>query len=143
MCCRASRTGKAGMSAAIHFVCDAAAARSIDCKAAAAARPQLVLAATILASSLAFVDGSVVNVGLPIIGQSLSADAGALPWVVNAYLLPLSALLLLGGAAGDRFGRRRLLIIGGALFAIASVLCAVAPSLSAMLLGRFLQGIGA
>lgn len=131
------------MSAAIHFVCDAAAARSIDCKAAAAARPQLVLAATILASSLAFVDGSVVNVGLPIIGQSLSADAGALPWVVNAYLLPLSALLLLGGAAGDRFGRRRLLIIGVALFALASVACALATSLMVMLLGRFVQGIGA
>jgi EmrB/QacA subfamily drug resistance transporter len=89
------------------------------------------------------VDGSVVNVGLPVIGRSLSADAGALPWIINAYLLPLSALLLLGGAAGDRFGRRRLLIIGVALFAVASVGCALAPNLLVMLLGRFVQGIGA
>ena len=106
-------------------------------------KPQLVLAATILASSLAFVDGSVVNVGLPVIGRSLSADPGALPWLINAYLLPLSALLLLGGAAGDRFGRRRLLIIGVALFAVASIACALAPNLIVMLLGRFVQGIGA
>jgi EmrB/QacA subfamily drug resistance transporter len=135
------------MSAIIHIACDAAAARSIDAKFVDAkdgvAKPHLVLATTILASSLAMVDGSVVNVGLPVIGRSLSADAGALPWIINAYLLPLSALLLLGGAAGDRFGRRRLLIIGVALFAVASVGCALAPNLLVMLLGRFVQGIGA
>jgi EmrB/QacA subfamily drug resistance transporter len=106
-------------------------------------RPRLVLAATILASSLAFVDGSVVNVGLPVIGRSLAADASALPWIINAYLLPLSALLLLGGAGGDRFGRRRLLIAGVALFAVASIVCALASTLSVMLMGRFIQGIGA
>jgi EmrB/QacA subfamily drug resistance transporter len=140
------------MSAILHIPCDAAAARSIDArfvdaKAAAprdgVAKPQLVLAATILASSLAMVDGSVVNVGLPVIGRSLSADAGALPWIINAYLLPLSALLLLGGAGGDRFGRRRLLIIGVALFTVASIACALAPNLIVMLLGRFIQGVGA
>jgi EmrB/QacA subfamily drug resistance transporter len=135
------------MSAAIQIPGDAAAARSIDAKfvgaKVAVVKPQLVLAATILASSLAFVDGSVVNVGLPAIGRSLSADPGALPWLINAYLLPLSALLLLGGAAGDRFGRRRLLIIGVALFAVASIACALAPNLIVMLLGRFVQGIGA
>jgi EmrB/QacA subfamily drug resistance transporter len=130
------------MSAAIHIAGDAVVARLIDRKAAVA-KSRLVLLATILASSLAFVDGSVVNVGLPVIGRSLSADAGALPWVINAYLLPLSALLLLGGAAGDRFGRRRLLIIGIALFAVASIACALAPNLLVMLLGRFVQGIGA
>ena len=113
-----------------------------------------VLAATILASSLAFIDGSVVNVALPAIGHSLDAGgraAGAaagsaaadLQWVVNAYLLPLSALLLLGGGAGDRFGRRRLLIGGIGMFALASLLCAVAPSLPWLLAGRALQGIGA
>lgn len=134
------------MSASLHIPCDAAAARSIDPKSTdpePVAKPRLVLVATILASSLAMVDGSVVNVGLPVIGRSLSADAGALPWVINAYLLPLSALLLLGGAAGDRYGRRRLLIAGIALFAVASVACALAPNLAVMLLGRFLQGIGA
>jgi EmrB/QacA subfamily drug resistance transporter len=103
----------------------------------------MVLASTILASGLAFVDGSVVNVALPTIAQSLHANAGALQWVVNSYLLPLSALLLLGGAAGDHFGCGRLLIIGTALFALASLGCALAPGLPALLACRVLQGIGA
>jgi EmrB/QacA subfamily drug resistance transporter len=102
-----------------------------------------VIATTILASSLAFIDGSVVNVGLPAIGASLDAGAGDLQWVVNAYLLPLSALLLLGGAAGDRYGRRRLLIIGTALFALASLACATSPNLRWLLAARFVQGAGA
>ena len=105
--------------------------------------PRLVLATTILASSMAFVDGSVVNVALPTIGRSLTADAAALQWVINAYLLPLSALLLLGGAAGDRFGRKRLLIAGTAIFALASIGCALAPDLRTLLAGRLLQGAGA
>jgi EmrB/QacA subfamily drug resistance transporter len=103
----------------------------------------LVLTTCILASSLAFVDGSVVNVGLPAIGQNLQADAAELQWVVNAYLLPLSALLLLGGAAGDRFGRRGVLIFGVSLFGIGSALCAAAPALGWLLLARALQGTGA
>jgi EmrB/QacA subfamily drug resistance transporter len=107
------------------------------------AHPRLVLLTTILASSLAFVDGSVVNVALPTIARNLHADAGGLQWVVNSYLLPLSALLLLGGAAGDHFGRRRFLIIGTALFAAASLGCALAPGLAALLGCRLLQGIGA
>jgi EmrB/QacA subfamily drug resistance transporter len=107
------------------------------------AHPMMVLASTILASGLAFVDGSVVNVALPTLAQSLNADAGALQWVVNAYLLPLSALLLLGGAAGDHFGCRRLLIIGTAIFALASLGCALAPGLVALLACRLFQGIGA
>jgi len=105
--------------------------------------PALVLTATILASSLAFVDGSVVNVGLPAIGASLRADAQGLQWVINAYLLPLSALLLLGGAAGDRFGRRRLLITGTTLFGLTSLACALAPGTGVLLLARFLQGASA
>jgi len=105
--------------------------------------PNLVLATCILASSLAFVDGSVTNVGLPAIGQSLQAGGADLQWVINAYLLPLSSLLLLGGAAGDRYGRKRLLIAGTILFAAASILCAAAPSLFFLLAGRALQGIGA
>src|SRR4051812_25613504 len=130
------------MNSAVHAPCDAAAARSHPaiCQAR---HPRLVLVTTILASALAFVDGSVVNVGLPAIGRSLAADASELQWVVNAYLLPLSALLLLGGAAGDRYGRRRLLIAGIALFALASLACALAPSLPLMLAGRAAQGVGA
>ena len=105
--------------------------------------PNLVLTTCILASSLAFVDSSVTNVGLPAIGKSLKAGGADLQWVINAYLLPLSALLLLGGAAGDRYGRKRLLIAGTALFAAASVACALAPNLTLLLTGRALQGIGA
>ena len=130
------------MSAAVHFSCDAAAARSAK-YADKLSHPRHVLATTVLASGLAFVDGSVVNVGLPAIGQSLEADAGALQWVVNAYLLPLSALLLLGGAAGDRFGRRRLLVAGTGLFALASLGCALAPNLELLLASWFLQGVAA
>jgi EmrB/QacA subfamily drug resistance transporter len=96
-----------------------------------------------LASSLSFIDGSVTNVALPAIGQDLRAGAGELPWVINAYLLPLSALLLFGGAAGDHFGRRRLLIAGIGLFALASIGCALAPDLRVLLAARALQGIGA
>ncbi|MEA1083185.1 MFS transporter [Sphingomonas sp. CD22] len=102
-----------------------------------------VLAATMLASSLAFIDGSVTNVALPSIGRDLHGDAASLQWIVNAYLLPLSALLLVGGAAGDHFGRRRMLILGTALFAAASVLCALAPGLPLLLAARAAQGVGA
>jgi EmrB/QacA subfamily drug resistance transporter len=101
-----------------------------------------VLATTILASAMAFIDGSVVNVGLPAIGANLKAGAGDLSWVINAYLLPLSALLLLGGAAGDRFGRVRVLVFGTALFGAASAACAWAPNLAWLLAGRALQGVG-
>jgi EmrB/QacA subfamily drug resistance transporter len=134
--------GIASMSSALYPSCDAAAAR-LDQAGLQAAHPRMVLIATILASSLAFVDGSVVNVGLPAIGRSLQGDASDLQWVINAYLLPLSALLLFGGALGDRFGRRNSLIAGVALFAAASVACALAPSLAWLLAGRTVQGIGA
>ena len=106
------------------------------------AHPNWVLVTTILASGLAFIDGSVVNVGLPAIASAFQAGASDLQWVVNGYLLPLGALLLLGGAAGDRFGRARLLIIGTALFGAASLACAFAPSLGWLLAGRVVQGIG-
>jgi hypothetical protein len=97
------------MNAFIHAACDSAQA-SAPAPEGQARHPRWVLFVTILASSLAFVDGSVVNVGLPAVGATFKADAADLQWVVNAYLLPLSALLLLGGAAGDRFGRVRLLV---------------------------------
>ena len=108
-----------------------------------ARHPRLTLLTSILASSLAFVDGSVVNVGLPTIGAQLHAGAADLQWVVNSYLLPLSALLLLGGALGDRFGRRRMLVAGVTLFGAASLGGALAPSLPWLLAGRAAQGVGA
>ncbi|WP_448665080.1 MFS transporter [Sphingomonas sp. CJ20] len=105
--------------------------------------PRLTLVACILASSLAFIDGSVTNVALPAIGADLHATPAELQWTINAYLLPLSALLLIGGAAGDHFGRRRLLIGGIALFALASVACALASDLTLLLAARAVQGVGA
>jgi EmrB/QacA subfamily drug resistance transporter len=107
------------------------------------AHPNWVLATTILASSLAFIDGTVVNVGLPAIGASLHGGAADLQWVINAYLLPLSTLLLFGGAAGDHFGRTRLLVTGTLAFALASAACAAAPSVPWLLAARAVQGTSA
>jgi EmrB/QacA subfamily drug resistance transporter len=130
------------MNAYMLSACDRAIVEATPC-AHADARPRLVLVTTILASSLAFIDGSVVNVGLPAIGRSLGAGGAELAWIVNGYLLPLSALLLLGGAAGDRFGRRRVLMLGVGIFALASLLCAAAPNVGWLITGRVLQGCGA
>nr|WP_298728348.1 MFS transporter [uncultured Steroidobacter sp.] len=105
------------------------------------ARPW-VLAATIVGSSMAFIDTSVVNVALPAIQGDLSAAVREAQWVVNAYMLMLGALLLVGGAAGDRFGRRRVFIIGITIFAAASVACAWAPDATALIAARAVQGIG-
>lgn len=105
--------------------------------------PGWTVAATMLASSLAFIDGSVTNVALPAIGHDLSGDPATLPWIINAYLLPLSAMLLLGGAAGDHFGRRRTLIAGIVVFAVASAGCASAGDLPVLLASRAMQGVGA
>jgi EmrB/QacA subfamily drug resistance transporter len=107
------------------------------------ADPRWTLAACILASSLSFVDGSVLNVALPAIRAGYQQNAQQVQWVVNAYLLPLSALLLLGGALGDHFGRRLLLVIGASIFAVTSLICALAPSLPILLGARAAQGVGA
>src|SRR5208283_832458 len=106
-------------------------------------RLNATLAASILGSSLAFIDGSVINVALPELARGLHADASILSWAINAYLLPLGALTLLGGSLGDHFGRRRLFLVGLLLFASASVLCALAPSFAWLLAGRSVQGVGA
>lgn len=105
--------------------------------------PTWTLAMSVCASSLAFIDGSVLTVALPAIRQSLGASAAEVQWVVNLFTLPVAALLLLGGALGDHQGRRRWLIIGTALFGLASLLCAVSRSLEPLLVGRVLQGVGA
>jgi len=112
-------------------------------QAVAPAHPNLVLCTSILASSLAFIDGSVVNVGLAAIKRDLGGGGADLSWVVNGYLLPLSSFLLLGGALGDRYGRKRVLLAGICVFALASLLCAFAPRLALLVAGRLLQGLGA
>ncbi len=106
-------------------------------------RKRGVLAATVLASSMAFIDGSVVNVALPAIQEGLGAGAAAAQWTVNAYLLTLGALVLIGGAAGDLYGRRNVFVTGILAFAAASVVCALAPTAEALIAGRALQGVGA
>jgi len=105
--------------------------------------PTATLITAILGSSLAFIDGSVVNVALPTIGHELQAGPAALAWTIDAYLLPLGALILFGGAAGDHYGRRRLFMLGVALFVAASAACSVAPSIDLLLVARCVQGIGA
>ena len=87
-----------------------------------------VLVATILGSSMAFIDGSVVNVALPALQRDFHASSSELQWVVEAYALFLAALLLVGGALGDRFGRRRIFMLGTAFFALASILCGFSPT---------------
>jgi EmrB/QacA subfamily drug resistance transporter len=102
-----------------------------------------VLAATILASAIAYVDESVVNVALPAIGRDLSASPAALQWVINAYTLCLAAFLLVGGAAGDRLGRRGVFIAGVALFGLASLGCGFSRDAAQLIAARAVQGAGA
>jgi EmrB/QacA subfamily drug resistance transporter len=105
--------------------------------------PTATLAATILGSSVAFIDGSVVNVALPAIQGDLGATSAMLSWAINAYLLPVGALTLIGGGAGDEYGRRKLFLFGIYLFAAASMVCAASPGFGWLLVGRTLQGTGA
>jgi EmrB/QacA subfamily drug resistance transporter len=107
------------------------------------ARGRWVLAATILASSMAFIDGTVVNVALPALQTSLNATAVDVQWVIEAYSLLLSALLLVGGSLGDHYGRRRIFLIGVALFASASAACGFAADIRQLIVARAFQGLGA
>ena len=102
-----------------------------------------VLAATILGSSMAFIDTTVVNVALPVMQRELHADVAAAQWVIDAYLLVLSALILAGGALGDRLGRVRVFGIGVMIFAVASIWCGIAPSPAQLIVARAMQGAGA
>ncbi|MFM0345778.1 MFS transporter [Paraburkholderia sp. RL17-347-BIC-D] len=106
-------------------------------------RKKLALAATILGSSMAFIDGSVVNVALPSIQTELGASVAAIQWVVDAYLLFLGALVLVGGSLGDKLGRRTVFIAGIGLFTLASIGCGLAPGAAALIAARAVQGVGA
>ncbi|HEY2763115.1 MAG TPA: MFS transporter [Pseudonocardiaceae bacterium] len=101
-----------------------------------------VLLATIGGSGMAMLDATVVNIALPTIGRDLGTDFESLQWVVNAYTLTLASLILLAGALGDRFGRRRVFVIGATWFALASLLCGLAPNAPVLVAARALQGIG-
>ncbi|MGW6738406.1 MFS transporter [Streptomyces sp. NPDC055013] len=101
-----------------------------------------ILLTTVLGSSMAMLDSTVVNVALPRIGEDLDADLAALQWTVNAYMLTLAGLILLGGSLGDRYGRRRIFVVGVVWFALASLLCGIAPNAGVLIAARALQGIG-
>ena len=106
-------------------------------------RGRWILAGTILATSMAFIDGTVVNVALPALQINLNATAVDVQWVVEAYSLLLSAFLLVGGSLGDHYGRRRIFLIGVALFAIASAACGFSGNIRELIAARAFQGFGA
>ena len=126
------------MATALPLPCDAPGAGAGDC-----ADPRGTLIATTVGSSLVFVLGSIVNVALPQMQAAFEAGASGAQWIVNAYLLPLSALVLIGGALGDHYGRKRTFLAGLALFGASCLLCAVAWSFPVFLAGRVLEGVAA
>jgi EmrB/QacA subfamily drug resistance transporter len=123
--------------------CDEGVVRSAQGDGPPCRHSKGILAATILGSGLAFIDGTVVNVALPALQRTMHATVTDVAWVIEAYALTLSALLLAGGALGDRFGRRRVYAVGVILFAVASALCGLAPSVRLLILARGIQGVGA
>jgi len=123
--------------------CDEGAIRASASVPACAPAKTWVLAAAVLGSTLAFVDESVVNVALPKIESDLDTTLAAMQWVINAYTLCMSALLLIGGAAADQFGRRRIFLSGVSVFALASIGCGLAPNAPVLIAARTLQGVGA
>ncbi|MEV4224381.1 MFS transporter [Nonomuraea sp. NPDC049725] len=106
------------------------------------AQGRWVLAATVLGSGLAMLDSTVVNVALPYLGAELRTGMAGLQWTVNAYTLTLAGLILLGGSLGDRYGRRRVFLVGTVWFALASALCGLAPNIEFLVAARALQGVG-
>jgi EmrB/QacA subfamily drug resistance transporter len=110
--------------------------------ALASATGRCVLAVAVAGSAMVFLDSTVVNVALPDIGRDLGAPTSTLQWVLNGYLLSLASLILLGGSLGDRFGRRHVFVYGAAVFTAASLLCALAPNGTFLIVARLLQGAG-
>jgi MFS family permease len=130
------------VSSIIKTPCDEGVIQSgPECAPSASNIGPWVLAATILGSSMAFIDGTVVNVALPVLQTDLNATAAQVQWVVESYSLFLAALILVGGSLGDSFGRRRIFAIGIALFAAASVLCGLSPNVIFLIMARAVQGI--
>ena len=125
--------------------CDAGVIEATSALDAALSRKRkwLTLVATIVGSSMALLDSSVVNIALPAIQQTLHADAAATQWIVNAYLLLLGALVLIGGSAADLYGRRRIFVLGVAVFIAASIACGLSPNIAVLIVSRAIQGIGA
>src|SRR5712672_2205657 len=132
------------MSVVLQEPCDENVIRSApDRPPCSKARGRWILAATILASSMAFIDGTVVNVALPALQTNLNATATDVQWVVESYALFLSALLLVGGSLGDHYGRRRIFMLGVAIFAVASAACGLVGNIHQLIVARAFQGFGA
>src|SRR5213079_2524685 len=132
------------MWAILREPCDETAIRSRPASAPCSKfAGRWVLVATTLASSMAFIDGTVVNVALPALQADLNASIIDVQWVIEAYSLLLAALLLVGGSLGDHYGRRRIFLIGVALFALASASCGFAADIRQLIAARALQGLGA
>jgi len=124
--------------------CDEGVVRSLDAEVPCAAQARRwILAATILGSSMAFIDGTVVNVALPALQVSLHASVVGVQWVVESFGLFLGALILVGGSLGDLFGRRLMFLIGVAVFAAASIVCGLAVNIQQLVIARSVQGVGA
>jgi len=122
--------------------CDEAAILAGSCERPAITNGPWILAATILSSSMAFIDGTVVNVALPALQSALHATLADVQWVVESYALFLAALLLIGGSLGDLYGRRKIFATGVVLFTVASAWCGLAPNIRQLIVARGLQGIG-
>src|SRR5438552_8473571 len=122
--------------------CDEGAILSAPCDRPAPANGGWIIATTILGSSMAFIDGTVVNVALPALQSALGATIAEVQWVVESYALFLAALLLVGGSLGDIYGRRKIFAAGVFLFTVASAWCGLAPSIGQLIFARGLQGIG-
>jgi len=131
------------MSVLARGPCDEAILHATEPSPCSPATARWVLAATILGSSMAFIDGTVVNVALPVLQKDLKASVSIVQWVIEAYALFLSALVLVGGSLADRFGRRRVFAIGVAIFAASSAACAFAPGVRWLVAARAVQGVGA
>src|SRR5437870_9309022 len=129
------------MSGFIREPCDESIIRSGPAAAPCSkSSGRWVLAATILASSMAFIDGTVVNVALPALQTNLNATALDVQWVIESYALLLSAFVLVGGSLGDHYGRRRIFLLGVAIFAFASAGCGLASNIAELTLARGYQG---
>src|SRR5579862_8160894 len=129
------------MGTIARLPCDKAAILAGSCRSPVATNGPWILAATILGSSMVFIDGTVVNVALPALQSALGATIAQVQWVVESYALFLAALLLIGGSLGDLYGRRKSFVVGVVLFSAASTWCGLAPNILQLIIARGFQGI--
>jgi EmrB/QacA subfamily drug resistance transporter len=130
------------MASAAPLPCKESVAAGLPASPCAHSAQPWILATTIIASSMAFIDGTVVNVALPALQRSLGATLANSQWIIEAYELMLAALLLIGGAAGDRYGRRRMFVLGVTVFTVGSMICGLSISVGMLIAARALQGVG-